>query len=649
MPVAQKTGPDGCLYILDWYDRYHCYQDANRDPGGIDRLRGRLYRVRYKESSRAARIDLAKETDDKLIERLGSPNVYFRDTAQRLLAERNTRTIHAKLEKLVLDERAPRKARMHGLWGLLGGAALEPGFHAKLLAHADAGFRAWGVRAAGNQGKVDAALRERVAALANDPSADVLLQVAIAARKVEGIDPIPTLVEVLAHCGSDKLIPHIVWQNLHPLLEDRANDLLAVLRKRQPTPNLGLILPRAAERLLGARKPAPAVLADLFELTTGKQGDTGAARSVLEMLAAKTQSGEIQGAALAGLQKQFAPRLRGLLEGNGPLRADAALLAATFRDPAGLAAARELFASPGQGDGVRVRALEALIAVRDSSVLSAAGKLLETRAGAVSFRARVLAALGRLEDDKVAAVVLAAYPRLDGDLPPRAVELLTQRPAWGKELVKAVAAKKVPVEALNVNQLRRLLASKDAELVKQVKAHWGTVREGRNPEREKVVAEMKRFLQRARGDEKRGMLVYRNLCGQCHKIHGEGTEVGPDITSNGRASFDQLLSNVFDPSLVIGAAYQATTVETKRGRYVTGLLVEDSPARVVLKLQGGKQEVVPRSQVESVSVSPSSLMPEGIEKQLKPQEIADLFAFLTLDKHPDDPKARRIPGAPRFR
>ncbi len=48
MPVVQKTGPDGCLYVLDWYDRYHCYQDANRDPKGVDRAKGRLYRIRYK-------------------------------------------------------------------------------------------------------------------------------------------------------------------------------------------------------------------------------------------------------------------------------------------------------------------------------------------------------------------------------------------------------------------------------------------------------------------------------------------------------------------------------------------------------------------------------------------------------------------------
>ncbi len=103
MPVSQKTGPDGCLYILDWYDRYHCYQDANRDPAGIDRQKGRLYRVRYQDTPRRFGFDLARASDDELIELLASANVYDRDTAQRLLAERGSLAIKDKLEALVLD------------------------------------------------------------------------------------------------------------------------------------------------------------------------------------------------------------------------------------------------------------------------------------------------------------------------------------------------------------------------------------------------------------------------------------------------------------------------------------------------------------------------------------------------------------------
>src|SRR5262249_17038658 len=194
---------------------------------------------------------------------------------------------------------------------------------------------------------------------------------------------------------------------------------------------------------------------------------------------------------------------------------------------------------------------------------------------------------------------------------------------------------------------RKLVASKDRELLKQVQAQWGTLRTERNPEREKVVADMRAFLSKNRGDPMAGVKVFKNVCAQCHKIYGEGQDVGPDITSNGRSDFEQLLSNVFDPSLVIGAAYQATTVSTTNGRFLIGLVVEDGWQRIVLKTQGGKLETIPRNEIEEVAVSKVSLMPEGLEQQLKPQEIADLFAFLTLDKPPTDPTAKKIPGTPK--
>src|SRR5207249_8314824 len=88
MPVALKVGPDGCLYLLDWYDRYHCSQDAARDPEGVDRLKGRLYRLRYHNTPGASKFDLAAESDDELLARLASGNIYFRETAQRILTER---------------------------------------------------------------------------------------------------------------------------------------------------------------------------------------------------------------------------------------------------------------------------------------------------------------------------------------------------------------------------------------------------------------------------------------------------------------------------------------------------------------------------------------------------------------------------------
>ncbi len=649
MPVAQKTGPDGCLYILDWYDRYHCYQDANRDPAGIDRLKGRLYRVRYKDAPRAPRFDLAKETDDQLLERLKSPNVFFRDLAQRLLVERNQPETRKRLERMVLDNSLERKARMHALWSLVGGGPLAEKFHQKLLAHADAGFRAWGVRAAGNAHQVDRAIRDKVVAMARDPVADVRLQVAIAARKLDGVDAIPVLLSVLSSSDDDQLIPHIVWQNLHPLLEEHSEDLLKLLASGDlgKSPAVAGLMPRVVERILGRNNSDSAPIVSLIALlTSGPAADAGTAQKCLAQLATKIQTREIAGERLAALKPKLEGVIAKILSGtaDGPLYLDAALLATTWKDSRGIEAARNVYLSDGVAIERRLQALDALIAAGDSMVDNATGRVLNNSANPIDLRAATLGSLGRLSQRSVARVVLNAYAKMEPELQPKAIELLTQRREWAIDLLDAIDRKEIPAAALNLNQVRKLLDSKDPTLVEKVTAQWGSVRADRNPEREKVIAQMRTHLRRTPGNADKGQAVFQKVCGQCHKIYGEGQDVGPDITLNGRNSFEQLLSNVLDPSLVIGAAYHARTVVTTDGRILNGLLAEDGQQRIVLKTQGGKLETIARNDVDEIKISPLSLMPEELEKQLKPEELADLFAFLTLDKPPSDPTARRLPG-----
>ena len=133
---------------------------------------------------------------------------------------------------------------------------------------------------------------------------------------------------------------------------------------------------------------------------------------------------------------------------------------------------------------------------------------------------------------------------------------------------------------MNVNQIRsscnrRKIPSLQAARSRRPSA--ARCARARSPEREKVVAKYRDLVRKAPGDPVAGQKAFTKVCGQCHKIYGEGVDVGPDVTSNGRSDFEQLLSNIFDPSLVIGASYQATTVATDGGRVLTGLLAEDSP------------------------------------------------------------------------
>jgi putative heme-binding domain-containing protein len=388
-------------------------------------------------------------------------------------------------------------------------------------------------------------------------------------------------------------------------------------------------------------------LVSLLELVIDADADT--AKQCLGTLGEKVRTGQVPPTTVAELKKRLNEPLAKILAGpaDSPLAADAALVAAAWKEPAALKIVRRMAQQSDLPADTRQLALETLFYAGDPSALATAEKLLTAEGkDAVTVHGAALTALTRSDAPEVADIVLKTYPDLSGETRPLAIELLTQRAAWSKALVAEIAAKNIPTSALNVNQIRKLLSLGDKELSDDVTKHWGTIREGRDPAREQLVREMRQMLSKTPGDARRGSAVFTKLCGQCHKIHGEGQEVGPDITSNGRASYDQLLSNVFDPSLVIGASYQARTVRTVDGRVVTGLLVEDGDQRIVLKVQGGKEETIARDDVEAMKVSELSLMPEGIEKQYTAQELADLFAFITLDKPPSDTSARRIPGTP---
>jgi putative heme-binding domain-containing protein len=655
MPVSQKIGPDGCLYVLDWYDQYHCYQDAQRDPNGIDRRRGRLYRISYKGTPHAGKIDLGKESDAQLVERLKSPNIYHREAAQRLLAERNSAEARPLLQKLVLDKQEPHKARMHALWSLIGAGPLELSFHKHLFDEDDSDLRAWAVRAAGNEKEVSPAVGVFLGPLSGDSSPEVRLQVAIALRKIDGgIGAQVRLLGVLERAGNDPLIPPIVWQNLNPFVDGHADEIFNSVAENDDlrnAPAMAEFMPRLIDRTLARAGGFDPILVYLARVSTGPHPDVIASQKCLALLAQKVQSRELTGARLDELKLKIEPVLKPIIAApDSPLFLDAALLGASWKDPVAIEAIRKTLAATEQPAERRLQALAALLAARDYPVLDAVATIFaERKRNPAALRAAILGALGRAEDRRVGEIVLKVYRDLEPELQPKAIELLTQRPEWAKPLLEAIGRQEISANALNVNQVQKLLASRDKDLVALVTAKWGSVRTERNPQREQVVADVRKLLQQKHGDAKQGEAVFKKVCAQCHKIYGEGQDVGPDITVNGRGSFDQLLSNVLDPSLVVGAGYQARLVITNDGRALTGLLVEDNPQRIVLKEQGGKLDTIPRAEVDSVTVSKLSLMPEGLEKQLTEKELIDVFEFLLWDKHPSDPTAKRLPGAPAIK
>ena len=396
-----------------------------------------------------------------------------------------------------------------------------------------------------------------------------------------------------------------------------------------------------------AQSPGPAVDAVIPLLELVLDADEATARECLGIVTRAAQNGELSAERLTALREQLGPRLSLILgSAEHPLQFDAALLATAWQDPDATRIARAALTNQEASDGVRIASLQSLIAAGDPNAFADAQAILKDGQNSVDLRQQVLACLGRLETPDVATFVLTKLDDFEPELRPRALELLTQRPEWSGPLLTAIAEQKLSKDALNLNQLRRIASFDNPQLKAQFTAIYGALREGRDPDRERLVKLMKNFLEAVPGDPHRGATAFKKVCAQCHKIYGEGADVGPDITRNGRNNWDQLLSNVFDPSLVIGAGYQARQLLTVDGRVLTGLPAEESDQRVVLKVQGGKIETIAREDIDEYKVSDVSMMPEELEKQLTKQEIADLMSYLALDKPPEDPEATYLPGAP---
>ncbi len=256
--------------------------------------------------------------------------------------------------------------------------------------------------------------------------------------------------------------------------------------------------------------------------------------------------------------------------------------------------------------------------------------------------------------NRAAEIILKNWKKLPVEQQFTIVEPLTAQASTMLKLVEAVKSGDVNKELINTNQLRKWQASGDANLIAAIESVWGRVRETDNAERQQLVQQRLKLLRgvnssgnQSKGSVARGQLVFDRVCAQCHQLHGNGLEVGPNITNNGRGNLDQLISNILDPSLVIGNAFQARTVLTVDGEVVAGLVVADDERFLRLKIQGGKVlEFDKEKDIEQVKTSTKSLMPDGLEEQMTEQEFIDLCALLCLVKSPEATDNELIPGTP---
>lgn len=658
MPVVQKVGPDGCLYILDWYDRYHCYQDANADPEGIDRGKGRLYRVVYKGHGHKKAEDLSAKSDDELIQLLDNPNIYNRETAQRLLQERITLPLARKLVEVACNHDTSKQQRLHALFVAISFddfGELFQDFRA-MSQSAKQQIERWLVRRTMDDKRWAAAMSVTFEAKEHELQSDLqkydapmLAQVIIGAGKFP--DKLPFtftfLHKILAHADDDPMLVHLVWQNLVERMQESPGiyaEILAHDIKEAGSESLTPIVTRSMNVLL-RESVTGEKLAALTTSVLDSDLSQEVKRNVLRAMSSALQEGALS-------EEQQALIAKALIEMKASWEQFAWIkdldnVMAMLGDHDAMNSVGKVFNDNAALENERLSALKVLVAAKAPNIISNVSDAIGGKSAPKDFRIAVIEAIGGVNDPEVGKYLVDNYSTWESDVKPRVIEVLTQRDSWSINLFKEIDAKKIDKQAVNLNQLKRVAAFKNEELQQLLSKVYGKIRADRRSDRQHVINFHRDFLNGTPGDPHKGVAVFKKVCAQCHKIYGEGAEVGPDITRNGRNNWNQLLQNVFDPSAVIGPGYQARQLATEDGRILTGLPVEESEERVVLKIQGGKVETIPRDNIAAYKVSEVSMMPEDLEKQLKPQELADLFAYLALDRPPSDPTAKILSGAPK--
>ncbi len=124
-----------------------------------------------------------------------------------------------------------------------------------------------------------------------------------------------------------------------------------------------------------------------------------------------------------------------------------------------------------------------------------------------------------------------------------------------------------------------------------------------------------------------GRALYNKACASCHRLFGEGSDIGPDLTGAQRMNLDYILENVLDPSAIVPREFQVTLVETKGGRTISGIVKKENDASITVQLQN-EVVVLPKSDIEMRTATKLSMMPEGTFEQMKLDEVRDLIGYL---------------------
>jgi putative membrane-bound dehydrogenase-like protein len=627
-PIDCLTGPDGAVYIADWYDKRINHVDP---VDNWDRSNGRVYRIeptnpRPLPGPRLGNgLALGKLSSHELVGLLDHPNDWYVHTARRLLAERRDPAVIPELRQMVLDNKG--QLALEALWALYVSGGFDDALAGKLLGHANEDVRTWTVRLLGDAKKVSPVIREQLVTLARTETSPVVRnQLACSSKRLPGRDGLPIVRELLKHAEdmTDPQIPLLLWWAIEDKAVSDCDEVIGLLDSaeawRRPLVHR-YIIERLGRRYMDEGNDAGLeTCARLLAAAPGRDEADLLVRGMEQAL---------QGRRLAHVPAALAEQLD-RLRAQEPNNLTLTRLDVRMGRADAYGRVLRLVADPKVGEGERAGLADLLGQIGRADCVPVLLRVFGEARGD-GLRGAVLAALQPFRDDRVTDTVLALYPKLSSGLRGRAETLLCSRPASARLFLQAVDAGRVPPKDVPLAQLQQMSRFHDETITRLLAKHWGKIGPATAGEKISRIRSVNLMLTRGHGNPANGRLLFQKNCATCHTLFGEGNKVGPDLTGADRKNREWLITQVVDPSSVIRQEYVAYNVTTTDGRVLTGLLAESTPQSVTLLDAKNQRTVLARDRIDEMTASPVSLMPEKILDPLDDQQICDLFSYLQGD------------------
>jgi putative membrane-bound dehydrogenase-like protein len=612
-PVWLTLGPDGALYVCDFYREVietplSLPEDIKKKYNLESRGRGRIWRIVPEDGKKMPRPNLGAESSAELVKHLSDANYWWRITAQRLLVGRQGKSIVPALESLAKNGTTP-ESRVHALRALEGlQFALSPTAVVVAMHDANPEVRAEGLQLSEGLLPLAGNLAADLITAVDDPSPQVRFQSALSIGELKGAADVPLLAKLLTRDGADPWVQGAALSSAGHV----ATDLLAALVRDHAflkTSHSAGVLTQLAT-IIGAQADDDA-LVRVFSMLPGQRDAATWPFAVLDGLGQGLQNGK---RSLRKLWEQPPPALADAVKGVLPIFKHAAVVAADPKAP--LAERAIALRRLGYGPlGIGVDALAAALGPENPPQLQAAA----------------VQALSAHDNPKIADMILEHWEEFGPAVRGEAVEALCARPARLTKLLDAIEAKRVAAGQIESLRRQQILRIPNAAIRKRATALFANAG---NPDRKKVIEEYRPALD-LKADPVHGQAVFAKTCSTCHKLGDVGHEVGPDLhAALGNKTKDALIIDILDPNREVDPRFVNYQVTTKAGRVVTGLLAVETPASVTLRRADKAEDTILRAQIESMAATRQSLMPEELEKQLTKQDLADVIAYLLTQAKP---------------